>query len=442
MQRTTSNSALIPCILIVVAVITCLTPSRALAQGFGVELQASLMPASGAMGGAAAARPQDVQSALAINPATLTQFHGTNFGFSGAWAEPTISMNQETAIPLANIEPFNSKSQRPGSIVGNIGVTQELNALGLPITTGMGLLTSSGIGVNYRDQLGSNGTTAELVVIGTAMGAGVQLSDKLSLGGLLAVSTASMDGVFSGITASTPDYNMRGLFGVTYELSRSTTIGGYWHTVQQHTFTDFVRFGGAGNPFMDVRIQLPRILGLGVADRSLLDGRLLLAIDFTYFHWSDADFFGSIWDNQWAVKTGVQYTGHSGLKYRLGYTWAEDASLGVRAEEIGGIDPQSTVDYIQALFPNINQHRISGGLGIPNVLPNVDVDLFAGGMFRQDVDFGDSTVSVASYWIGFGATWRFGGCGSGCRKGGGCGDSCCTMPPGTLCCPADTGMPM
>ena len=40
-------------------------------QAFGVALQANLNPAAGGMGGTAIARPQDVQSALGINPAKL-----------------------------------------------------------------------------------------------------------------------------------------------------------------------------------------------------------------------------------------------------------------------------------------------------------------------------------------------------------------------------------
>jgi long-chain fatty acid transport protein len=59
------------------------------AQSFGVELHNTLMPASGGMGGASLALPQDLQSAINGNPATLTQFRGTQFAFGGGWAEAT-----------------------------------------------------------------------------------------------------------------------------------------------------------------------------------------------------------------------------------------------------------------------------------------------------------------------------------------------------------------
>ena len=56
------------------------------AQTFGVEAHNTLMPASGGMGGVSIAMPQDLVSAVNGNPATLTQFYGTQFIFGGAWA--------------------------------------------------------------------------------------------------------------------------------------------------------------------------------------------------------------------------------------------------------------------------------------------------------------------------------------------------------------------
>ena len=178
-------------VVTVLALVAAMPPKKSYAQAFGVELGASMMPASGGMGGTSVARPQDVQSALMNNPATLSQFKGTQFSFGGGWAEPTINIDNNATLPLASITPYRAKSQRPGSIVGNIGVTQDFEALGLPITTGMGLLTSSGLGVDYRRELESNGTSAEFVVLGTAIGAGVELTDRLSVGALAAVSTAT-----------------------------------------------------------------------------------------------------------------------------------------------------------------------------------------------------------------------------------------------------------
>lgn len=385
-----------------------IAPEQSFGQAFGVELQGSILPSSGGMGGAGIARPQDLQTSLALNPATLSQKKGTQFSFSGAWVEPTINLDNDATLGAAGITPFQAKSHRPGSIAGNIGVTQDFTALGLPVTVGMGLLTASGLGVNYRYVPESNGTSAEMAVLQTAVGAGVQLTDRLSIGLQGTVGSASMDGIFSGISSSTPAYNLRAALGFTYELREETTVGGYWHTEQKFTFDDFVRIGLPGATFQDFNVSLPNKYGVGIADESLMNGKLLVAVDLMYFDWSDTDFFGAIWDDQFAVQTGLQYTTDRGIKLRAGYVYAENATKSVVAPSFGPIMPQAGVDYIQALFPNINEHRISGGIGLTDLLPGVDVNLFAGGAFNQSQAFEFSSASVESYWVGFGTTWRFG----------------------------------
>ena len=72
------------------------------------------------------------------------------------------------------------------------------------------------------------------------------------------------------------------------------------------------------------------------------------------------------------------------------------------------------IQCTQGLLAIANQHRISGGIGIVDVLPGINMDLFAGGMLRDNQHFGDfTTTSVLSYRIGYGLTWQF-GCGSCC----------------------------
>jgi long-chain fatty acid transport protein len=385
-----------------------LAPQKSFGQAFGVELQASVLPASGGMGGAGIARPQDLQTCLALNPATLSQMKGTQFSFGGAWVEPTINLDNAATIIPANIQPFQAKSHRPGSIVGNIAVTQDYRALGLPVTVGVGLLTASGLGVNYRYVPESNGTSAELTVLQTTVAAGVELTDRLSVGLQGAVGTGAMDGIFTGISSSTPAYNLRAALGFTYEVRDATTVGGYWHTEQVFTFNDFVRIGPPGSAFKDFRVSVPNKYGIGIADESLMCGKLLVAVDLMYFSWSDTDFFGAIWEDQFAVQTGLQYTTDRGWKLRAGYAYAENATRDVVAPSFGPITPQAGVDYIQALFPNFNEHRISGGIGVKDLLPGVDFDLFAGGAFDTSQTFTFTSASAESYWIGFGTTWRFG----------------------------------
>ena len=99
------------------------------------------------------------------------------------------------------------------------------------------------------------------------------------------------------------------------------------------------------------------------------------------------------------------------IRLRLGYAYAENIMLDLPSTDVGGVLPPDAllgVQYIQAQFPAINEHRMSGGVGVKNFLPGVDFDMFAGGMFDAFDQFGATGVSVESYWVGMGITWRFG----------------------------------
>ena len=145
------------------AVLPC---STSFGQTYGVELHNSLMPASSGMGGASFSQPQDLQSAIYANPATMTQFQGTQFSFGGGWAEPTINLQQATSVPLIGVDPFQAKSQAPGSLVGNIGVLHDIYVQGRPVKLGLGFMTNAGVGVDYRQVPESNGTHLSLLAFG------------------------------------------------------------------------------------------------------------------------------------------------------------------------------------------------------------------------------------------------------------------------------------
>lgn len=151
------------------------------------------------MGSVSIARPQDLTSAINGNPASLTQFRGTQFLFGGAWAEPTFKLSQERAIGVPGeeplIEPFSAKSSAPGVPMGNIGVTQDLSELGLPATLGIGFVTTAGGFVDFRQEPNSNGTNTGQTVFNMPVALGVDLSDRPSAGASLSlgISPSSTD---------------------------------------------------------------------------------------------------------------------------------------------------------------------------------------------------------------------------------------------------------
>jgi len=395
-----------------------LTAAESRAQSFGVELQNSLMPASGGMAGASLARPQDVQSAINANPATLTQFRGTRFSFGGAWAESTYNLRYDGTVPALNaigLSAFDAKSGAPGSALGNIGVTQDFSSLGMPATLGIGLNAASGASAEWRAAPGSNGTTVSLMVLDIIAGLGVDLTDRLSMGGSLSLGSGFLDGPWVGATGNATAYGLRGRLGADYDLTDCTSLGLYYQTKQHFTFDDNIRFpipGPAGDVYLDTNIDLPQNIGLGIANDRLLDGRLLIAADVVYKQWTDTDLFGALYHDQWVVQLGAQYS-MGRVRFRLGYAWAENPLRDNPGQSAGGVTPpggRPVIEYVQSTLAVVNEHRISGGVGTCDVLPGIDFDLFAGGMFDASQDFADGalTSSLESYWIGAGLTWHFG----------------------------------
>ncbi len=185
-----------------------------------------MMPASGGMGGVSIARPQDLTSAVNANPASLTQFRGTQFSFGGGWAEPTFNMTQTSNIPIIGpnplIEPFSAKSTAPGVPVGNIGVTQDLSELGLPATLGIGFITTAGAFADYRQCPKATVPTRHSRFSASRVARrrpDRPMVDRRSM----ALGIAFFDGPFVGTGGMTPDYALRGTIGTNYLLTDTTT---------------------------------------------------------------------------------------------------------------------------------------------------------------------------------------------------------------------------
>ena len=389
-----------------------LSARQAHAQAFGLELHNTLMPASGGMAGTSIARPQDVTSAINGNPATLTQFHGTNFTVGGAWNESTFNI-QHSGGALPNLGSFSAKSQAQGVVPGNIGVSQDFSALGFPVTVGMGLFAVAGAGVDVAGVPQSNGTSLFGSFLHITSGAGVDLTERLSAGASISLGTGTFDGLFVGSSRAVYDYALRGSMGLDYDLGCSTTLGAYYQTKQSYTFNDAISLdlgGGAFGPSLDIALDMPDNIGFGIANEGLMDGNLLLAVDVLYKQWENADLFRALYRNQWVVQVGSQYT-RGRKKFRLGYAYAENPIDPNPGTSAGGITPpggRPALEYAQALVGNVGEHRLSGGVGMHDILPGVDIDLLGGGQFEASHQYGQFTSnSLASYWVGAGLTWRF-----------------------------------
>lgn len=401
--------------LCVVAFCLSLATTAAQAQPFGVELHNTMMPASGGMGGVSIAQPQDLLAAINGNPAALTRFRGTQFQFGGGWAEATYNMSQTSNLLLPGVSPFNAKSGTPGSVLGNIGMTQQFELFGRETVMGVGLVSNAGAGVDFRGVPASNGTSSDLLILEMNGGFGTKITDRLSLGADLSLGSAFFDGPFIAAGAMVPDYAIRGSVGLNYNLADATTLGFYYQTRQNFTFEDAIRLQLSGPGVVyegtprSIKMALPRNYGFGVANRALCDGRLLVGMDVLIKQWDDADLFQAIYRNQVIFQFGSQYS-VGRMRLRAGYVYAENPLKTVTTTTPGGVPVTiPAVQYVQAQFASFNRNRISFGVGMVDIVPGLDFDFFAGGMFRESAHLGDFTdVSMQSYWIGLGSTYRFG----------------------------------
>ena len=262
----------------------------ALGQGYGTDTQNVLTPAAGGMAGVSLALPQDVPAAIFGNPATLAQFQGTQFTLGGGWVEgyPTVT-NNGSLNQLHPGQPFSVTSRTQGFAATDIGVTQDLRSLNVPGTLGLGLAGLSGLGAEYRGNVPENSilndVSSEYMVLGVNLGAGVQLTDRLSAGATLTLGSGFEQLGFTGPLVSTAmvnAYALRGTFGLDYDLNDCSTIGAFYQTRMDFDFPNAVRFN---NTYRDLSVSQPETVGIGLANRSLMNGDLLIAADVYYKVW-------------------------------------------------------------------------------------------------------------------------------------------------------------
>lgn len=381
------------------------------AQTYGIDFRNTLMPASGGMAGTSVAAPQDFISAINANPAGLTQYDGTHFTLGGAFAEATANLTQSAPLPLLGVTPFSAKSSTPGAIVPAIGVAQEVTGLPLPTTVGLAVFGAAGGGADYVQVPASNGTSAYLLLLEFAPSVAVEITERLSIGATMFIGDGYSSGPFLGTSAMTNAYALRGGFGLNYQLGEATRLGAYYQTNQDFRFENQVVLFRQLRP-LDVDMGLPQQVGMGIANESLLDGRLLLAADALYLDWRSAALFKSIYVGQWVMQLGSQYRVTDRLALRLGYAYAQNPLNDSFGSSIGPIQVPGGLPaarYVQSQFAIINEHRMAGGIGIRDLfMRGLDLDAFAGGMFPASQMLGTSTsVNLASYWLGLGFTWHF-----------------------------------
>ena len=276
---------------------------------------------------------------------------------------------------------------------------------------GLGLIINAGGGVNFRGVPESNGTAAQYVALDMVAGVGLSVTDNLTLGASGSLGTSYFDGPFTDLAGMTTAYGVRGTLGANYQVTQFTSVGAYWQTKKHLNFEDALLLPVLGTA-RDISFEHPSNVVFGIANNRLMDGRLLLATDIVFKQYSNADTLRAIYRDQWAFQFGAQYSATPKTALRLGYVYAQNPMKAAQLEGFGGNllpDGIPAVRYVQGQFAAITEHRITCGIGVKDLRPGMDVDLFAGYGFDADDQFAATSVSLTgNYWVGFGSTWHFG----------------------------------
>ena len=94
---------------------------------------------------------------------------------------------------------------------------------------------------------------------------------------------------------------------MNFDVNACTKIGAYYQSKQSYTFENAIivqPFAGLPGLPLDVPLDLPPNVAIGISNSSLANGRLLLAADFVYKFWQEATLFDAIYENQFCVQLG------------------------------------------------------------------------------------------------------------------------------------------
>lgn len=411
---------------ILVAAITALFIPAAQATTFGTDVNNSVLPATGGMGGASIARTVEGAAAVFGNPANLTQYkEGTTFTFGASFLDPEIKASHDGSLTTV---PWSGSSNADKYLIPTISVTQGLGGLGLEnLVLGLGL-TATGAGSDFRDVPGSLGANGEVIIFMANVGAGYQVTDNLSLGLMATIGNGYAQASLNSNSSSAHNFGIRGTLGATYDVG-ATSFGAYYRSPLKITYEDYIGNGGVAtspgeDAFWSDAWQQPQEFAIGIANNSLMGGDLLIAADIIHKDYSSADFYTDFFRDQTVFALGGQLTTGK-AQWRLGYTHARSplkdikdptALIGIGNNFTigapgGGANIAVTgaiVEYFQATNAGaIWEDSFSAGVGY-QVLPMLRVDAHGAFAPSEKDNVGASTEVEASNWqAGVGFTWNF-----------------------------------
>ena len=423
----------------------------ALALNTGTDMNLAYKPASGGMGGAGYARPQDVSSAIFGNPATLTQMKGFNGSLAASLMSPDTNVTHTNGA-------FSNKSSSTADnyVIPDFALGQEI----MPGTVmGFGVEVDAGLGGDYRTNpvtAGPGGAiklplVVELLSFNANLALAKEITPQLSVGGAVTIgfglaqlgTTGPTSGItavggllglpitdFGGTSSSVHNISYGGSVGLTYKATPALTLSGAVKSPVKYKFHNivFADLSALGGPkgYQNLTIEQPLELVAGAAFD--VNPNWLVEADVVWKNWSNATTYQDVYKDQFLLLLGTQYkTGPWSL--RAGYSHAQKLQRDQPNGTLGGLAGLGTLPLNTAvpgvlnqndivrlvqmtLTPVIWQNTITGGVGY-DITPHVRVDGYGGYAFKEEANratllLGNYKFSATSQWsVGAGINFRF-----------------------------------
>lgn len=379
------------------------------AANYGTDLNLTMMPAAGGMGGVGVARPQDISAAVFGNPATMNQYGAhTHFSFGATFYKPDVTANHDgTATGTA----WEEDSDASDYLIPSVSI---IHPLGNGMSMGLGLTPVAGIGSDFRDVPGSLGPIAELILFGANAGVSYQVDERWNVGASVTLGNGYFQAGLAENSASVHGFGVRATVGTTYEVD-ATTFAAYYRSPLSVEYENATQY--SATDFWDLTVEQPQEVALGIANSSLMDGNLLLEANVIWKNWEKADFYGDIYEDQTVFALGAQLQ-QGNLKWRVGYSYADSpikdgvgSNVGEATALLAGgstvaLNPV-LVQYLQATNAEVVwKHQITAGLGYA-VNNNFSIDLHVAAALEEDEQIGATNVEAGAWQLGAGLNWRF-----------------------------------
>ncbi len=390
-------------------------------------------PIARSMGGVGVAAPQDAISAVFVNPAAMCfgpYCPSSEINFGGTLFMPKV--DTKISYPASG-KTYRAKSDEKVYPIPAIG-------LSVPITDkppfwrfGLSAYGVTGLGVDYKgtkiDRSGfydfgsmgsfpmASGVYSELAIMKFAPAIAFQPMEKLSFGAALHIDYATLD-LREGASTG---YGLGVQVGTIFKATDNLSFGLSYTSPQNVTHEDVADFDGDGS--LDrLKLESPHQIAFGVAYH--LNNTLLVEADIKWLNWSNANGYEDFdWEDQWVFAIGAQYKVWRGLKFRIGYNYAENPLK--RHNGFDGRMPKTVQGktmptyYYETFrivgFPAIVEHHVTFGIGY-DFSPRFSVHAGYMHAFEKTIkETGtditgqpvklESTLSEDS--LDFGFTWRF-----------------------------------